>query len=55
MDDEDAVKFETAKRLLQECFDGFGAYIHGRKMKRKDRDKLRANIADFLLGRKIKV
>jgi len=41
----------TATDLLQQCSEGFGAFINGRKMARKDREKLRMAIADFLDGR----
>ena len=41
----------TATDLLQQCSEGFGAFINGRKMARKDREKLRMEIADFLDGR----
>ena len=43
-------KLMTATDLLQQCADGFGAFVNGRKMARKDRDKLRADIAAFLDG-----
>ena len=41
----------TATDLLQQCSEGFGAFINGRKMARKDREKLRMAVADFLDGR----
>jgi hypothetical protein len=34
--------------------DGFGAYIHGRKLKRQQRDRLRADVQDFLEGRRVR-
>ena len=40
-----------ATDLLQQCSDGFGAFINGRKMARKDREALRMAIANFLDGR----
>ena len=43
-------KLMTATDLLQQCADGFGAFVNGRKMARNDRDKLRAEIAGFLDG-----
>ena len=43
-------KLMTATDLLQRCADGFGAFVHGRKMARKERDELRRDIADFLDG-----
>jgi len=43
-------KLMTATDLLQQCSEGFGAFINGRKMARKDRDALRAAIATFLDG-----
>ena len=36
--------------LLQQCSDGFGAFMNGRKLARKDRDALRLAIANFLDG-----
>ena len=39
-----------ATDLLQQCSDGFGAFINGRKMARKDREKLRMAVANFLDG-----
>lgn len=41
----------VATDLLQQCSEGFGAFINGRKMARKDREKLRMAVADFLDGR----
>lgn len=52
--DEQSAQLATARALLDRCQQGFGAYIHGRKMARKDRDKLRADIENFLLGRRYK-
>ncbi|HAO34056.1 MAG TPA: hypothetical protein DCQ84_14045 [Candidatus Competibacteraceae bacterium] len=52
--DETAERLEMATSLLQECYDGFGAFINGRKMKRNERDVLRAKISDFLFKRQIK-
>lgn len=43
-------KLLYATELLQRCSDGFGAFINGRKMARKDRDALRRDISDFLDG-----
>lgn len=43
-------KLMHATELLQRCSDGFGAYINGRKMARKERDALRRDIAAFLDG-----
>lgn len=34
--------------LLARCLDGFSGFIHGRKLARRDRDALRADLADFL-------
>lgn len=48
MMDEDRSK--QAEDLLRRCLDGFGAYIHGRKLKRQQRDKLRADLEQFLDG-----
>ena len=39
-----------ATDLLQQCSEGFGAFVNGRKMARKDRDALRVAIASFLDG-----
>ena len=38
--------------LLRRCLDGFGAYIHGRKLKRQQRDRLREDLEQFLEGRR---
>lgn len=43
-------KLMLATELLQRCAEGFGAFVHGRKMSRKERDALRRDIADFLDG-----
>ena len=43
-------KLMTATDLLQQCADGFGAFVNGRKMARKERDALRRDIASFLDG-----
>jgi hypothetical protein len=43
-------KLMIATDLLQQCADGFGAFVNGRKMARKDRDALRTAIATFLDG-----
>lgn len=43
-------KLMAATDLLQRCSDGFGAFINGRKMARKERDALRRDIAIFLDG-----
>lgn len=37
-----------AEALLLRCLDGFGAYIHGRRLKRQQRDQLRSDIETFL-------
>jgi hypothetical protein len=44
----DAERLEKAEELLSRCADGFGAYIHGRKLKRQQRDRLREDIEQFL-------
>ena len=41
----------VATDLLQQCHEGFGAFINGRKMARKDREALRMAIARFMDGR----
>jgi hypothetical protein len=51
MEDERLAK---AEELLRRCMDGFGAYIHGRKLKRQQRDRLRADVQDFLEGRRVR-
>ena len=43
-------RLERAEMLLRRCLDGFGAYIHGRKLKRQQRDRLRADLEQFLGG-----
>ena len=45
-------QLETALELLRRCNDGFSAFIVGRKMARRDRDKLRADLENFLMERK---
>lgn len=40
----------VATDLLQQCAEGFGAFVNGRKMARKERDALRRKMADFLDG-----
>ena len=40
-----------ARELLLRCDAGFGAYIMGRRMARKERDKLRDDIQRWLDGR----
>ena len=45
-----ARRLQAATALLERCEAGFGAFINGRKMARKDRDTLRAEIAQFLLN-----
>jgi hypothetical protein len=40
--------YDKALSLLTRCNEGFSAFVNGRKLARKDRDKLRADIADFL-------
>ena len=47
---DDRHRLMVATDLLQQCAEGFGAFIHGRKMARKERDTLRRQIADFLDG-----
>ncbi len=47
-------RFEQAEFLLRRCLDGFGAYIHGRKLKREQRDRLRQDLSDFLEGRHVR-
>lgn len=43
-------KLMQATDLLQRCSEGFGAFVHGRKLARKERDALRRDIAAFLDG-----
>lgn len=50
--DEDRIA--QAEDLLRRCLDGFGAYIHGRKLKRQQRDRLREDIDQFLGGRRVR-
>ncbi len=45
---------KQAEDLLRRCLDGFGAYIHGRKLKRQQRDRLREDIEHFLGGRRVR-
>ena len=45
-----AQRLQAATALLKECDAGFSAYINGRKMARKERDALRAEITIFLLA-----
>ena len=44
----DAEKLAKAIELLKHCDEGFSAFIIGRRMKRKERDALRAKIQEFL-------
>lgn len=48
-------KLMTATDLIQQCADGFGAFVNGRKMARKERDALRRDIASFLDGSHVSV
>ena len=50
---EEHERLERAEMLLRRCLDGFGAYIHGRKLKRQQRDRLREDIEHFLEGRRV--
>ena len=54
MTDEEFERLERAEMLLRRCLDGFGAYIHGRKLKRQQRDRLREDIEHFLGGRRVR-
>ena len=47
-------RLERAEMLLRRCLDGFGAYIHGRKLKRQQRDRLREDLEHFLGGRRVR-
>lgn len=47
---DDKQRLLTATDLLRRCAEGFGAFVHGRKLARKERDSLRRDIADFLDG-----
>jgi hypothetical protein len=51
---EERERSDEAKVLLQRCLDGFGAYIHGRKLARGQRDRLREDLSDFLEGRRVR-
>ena len=54
---EEAMEEDRAKQaedLLRRCLDGFGAYIHGRKLKRQQRDRLREDLEQFLEGRRVR-
>ena len=51
---DDERRLEEARALLERCNSGFSSFIHGRKMARVKRDKLRADINDWLLGIKPK-
>jgi hypothetical protein len=51
MEDE---RITQAEALLRRCLDGFGAYIHGRKLKRQQRDRLREDLEQFLEGRSVR-
>lgn len=44
---------DKADQLLARCLDGFSAFVNGRKMARRERDKLRSDIEDYLQGRRI--
>ncbi len=50
--EEDRTK--QAEDLLRRCLDGFGAYIHGRKLAKPQRDRLRQDLQDFLEGRRVR-
>jgi hypothetical protein len=45
---------KQAEDLLRRCLDGFGAYIHGRKLSRQQRDRLRADLEQFLKGCRVR-
>lgn len=47
-------RLERAEMLLRRCLDGFGAYIHGRKLKRQQRDRLREDLEQFLGDRRVR-
>lgn len=49
-----AERSDQAEALLQRCLDGFGAYIHGRKLAKPQRDRLRQDLQDFLEGRRVR-
>lgn len=49
-----AERCDEAETLLQRCLDGFGAYIHGRKLAKPQRDRLRQDLQDFLEGRRVR-
>lgn len=42
------IRLAKAEELLRRCNKGFGGFIMGRKLARKEREKLRADINDFL-------
>jgi hypothetical protein len=42
------VDYEQAIALLRRCEEGFSAFIHGRKLARRERDALRADLQSFL-------
>ena len=48
--DEYKHRLMIATDLLQQCSEGFGAFVNGRKLARKERDALRVSIAGFLDG-----
>jgi hypothetical protein len=45
---------EQANQLIRRCLDGFGAYIHGRKLSRRQRDKLREDLQQYLEGQRVR-
>jgi len=44
-------RVSKARELLRRCDAGFGAFIMGRRMARKERDKLREDIQRWMDGR----
>ena len=52
--DEKTNREHQAAALLQRCLDGFSAYIHGRKLAKPQRDRLRQDLQDFLESRRVR-
>lgn len=48
MASENEERLRQAEDLLRRCLDGFSAYIHGRKLARNQRDRLRQDMQAFL-------
>lgn len=49
---EALARLARATELLQKCEAGFGAFVMGRRLARKDRDRLRGDIQAWLIGRR---